>query len=84
MSTLDRMGISWSNLHPSKVPFYGIVPGKEAVPLRHIRLNVTFGQLDNFCKEPLTFEVVDFLNVYHTSSIDCASPSSWPSPTTPT
>jgi hypothetical protein len=42
-STLDRMGIPWSNLRPSKVPFYGIVPGKEAVPLGHIRLNVTFG-----------------------------------------
>jgi hypothetical protein len=42
-STLDRMGISWSNLHPNKAPFYGIIPGKEAVPLRCIWLNVTFG-----------------------------------------
>jgi hypothetical protein len=83
-STLDRMGIPWSNLRPSKVPFYGIVLGKEAVPLGHIRLNVTFGQLDNFRKEPLTFEVVDFPGVYHTSSIDRASPSLWMSPTAPT
>jgi hypothetical protein len=42
-STLNRMGIPRNNLHPSKVPFYGIIPGKEAMPLGHIRLNVTFG-----------------------------------------
>ena len=35
-STLDRMGILWSSLRPSKAPFYGIVPGNEAVPLGHI------------------------------------------------
>jgi len=64
-STLDKMGIPRSNLRPSKAPFYGIVPGKEAVPLGCIRLNVTFGQSDNFHKETLTFEVVDFLDVYH-------------------
>ncbi|XP_066341510.1 uncharacterized protein [Miscanthus floridulus] len=64
-STLDRMGILWSSLCPSKAPFYRIIPGKEAVPLECIQLNVTFGQLNNFCKEPLTFEVVDFPSVYH-------------------
>jgi hypothetical protein len=42
-STLDKMGIPRSSLRPSKAPFYGIVPGKEAVPLGRIRLNVTFG-----------------------------------------
>jgi len=42
-STLDRMGILWSSLRPSKALFYGIVPRKEAVPLGRIRLSVTFG-----------------------------------------
>ena len=42
-STLDRMGIPWSNLRPSKVPFYGIILGKEAVPLGCIQLSVTYG-----------------------------------------
>ena len=42
-STLNKMGIPWSSLRPSKAPFYRIVPGKEAVPLGHIRLSVTFG-----------------------------------------
>ncbi|XP_066385039.1 uncharacterized protein [Miscanthus floridulus] len=64
-NTMDRMGIPWSSLCPSKVPFYGIVLGKEAVPLGCIRLNITFGHPDNFCNEPLTFEVVDFPNIYH-------------------
>jgi hypothetical protein len=63
-STLDKIDIPQSNLCPSKAPFYGIIPGKEAMPLRHIWLNVTFGQPNNFCKEPLTFEVVDFPNVF--------------------
>ena len=42
-STLNRMGIPRSNLCPSKAPFYGIILGKEVVPLGRIRLNITFG-----------------------------------------
>jgi hypothetical protein len=47
-SNLYRMGIPWSSLCPSKAPFYGIILGKEVVPLGRIRLNVTFGQPENF------------------------------------
>ncbi|XP_066333743.1 uncharacterized protein [Miscanthus floridulus] len=50
-STLNKMGIPRSSLRPSKAPFYEIILGKE-VP-------------DNFRKEPLTFEVVDFPSIYH-------------------
>jgi hypothetical protein len=64
-STLDKMGIPWNNLCLSKAPFYGIIPGKETVPLRCIWLNVTFGQPENFRKELLTFEVVNFPSIYH-------------------
>jgi hypothetical protein len=35
------------------------------MPLGCIQLNVTFGQLDNFFKEWLTFKVIDFNDVYH-------------------
>jgi hypothetical protein len=42
-STLDKIGIPRSSLRPSKAPFYRIVPGKEAVPLGRIELNITFG-----------------------------------------
>ena len=59
------MGIPRSNMRPSKATFYGIIPGKEVIPLGRIRLNVTFGQPNNFLKEPLTFKVIDFLGVYH-------------------
>ncbi|XP_066333388.1 uncharacterized protein [Miscanthus floridulus] len=65
-STLDRMRIPKSSLRPCKDIFYWIIPGKEAVPLGHIRQNITFGSLDIFRKEPLTFEVVDFPGTYHT------------------
>ena len=41
-STLDKMGIPWNNLCPTKVLFYGIMIGKEAMPCKHIQLNVTF------------------------------------------
>ena len=47
-STLDKMGIPRSSLRPSKAPFYGIMPGKEAMPRGHIWLNVTFGVLSYY------------------------------------
>jgi hypothetical protein len=52
-SILDKMGVSRSSLCPSKALFYGIVPGKEVVPLERIWLNVTFGRPYNFHKGPL-------------------------------
>ncbi|XP_066395969.1 uncharacterized protein [Miscanthus floridulus] len=64
-STLNTMSIARSSLRPSKAPFYMIVPGTEAMPLGRIWVNITFGQPDNFHKEPLTFEVINFLGVYH-------------------
>jgi hypothetical protein len=33
-STLDEMGIPRSALRPSTVPFHGVVPGIEALPIR--------------------------------------------------
>ena len=63
--TLDKMGIPRSSLCPSKVLFYGIMSGKEAVPLGLIWLILTFGQLDNFRKEPLIFEAIKFPGAYH-------------------
>jgi hypothetical protein len=64
-NTLERMGIPRSSLRPSKAQFYRVILGKEAVPLGRIWLNVTFGWPSNFWKEPLTFEVVDFLGINH-------------------
>jgi hypothetical protein len=35
------------------------------MPLGHICLDITFGQPDNFHREPLTFKVVNFLDIYN-------------------
>ncbi|XP_034601465.1 uncharacterized protein [Setaria viridis] len=63
--TLDAMGIDHSRLRPSKAPFHGVVPGKQAMPLGQIDLPVTFGTPSNYRKEVLTFEVVGFRGTYH-------------------
>jgi hypothetical protein len=31
--TLDMMGVDRTSLHPTRVPFHGIVPRKQAMPL---------------------------------------------------
>jgi hypothetical protein len=42
-----------------------VVPGIEALPLGQIDLPVTFGDVQNFRTEILTFEVVGFSGTYH-------------------
>jgi hypothetical protein len=64
-STLDVMGNPRSALTPSTTPFYGVVPGIEALPLGHIDLSVTFGDLRNFHIETVTFKVVGLSVTYH-------------------
>jgi hypothetical protein len=64
-STLDDMGIPQSQLRPSTAPFHGVVPGMEALPIGQIDLPVTFGDLQNFRTETLTFEVMGFSGTYH-------------------
>ena len=64
--TLDVMGISRSQLHPSGAPFHSIVPGKQAIPLGQIDLHITFRDSTNYRTEILTFEVVGFHGTYHT------------------
>ena len=39
--TLDKIKIPRRSLLPSKAPFYGVIRGKQAVPLGRIRLHVT-------------------------------------------
>jgi hypothetical protein len=42
-----------------------VVPGHQAKSLGSITLKVTFGDENNYCKEPITFEVVPFKSTYH-------------------
>ncbi|XP_020176680.2 uncharacterized protein [Aegilops tauschii subsp. strangulata] len=59
------MGIPMSKLSESNMQFHGVIPGKKAKSLGQIALDVVFGDSKNFCKEKLTFEVVDFHSAYH-------------------
>jgi hypothetical protein len=52
-------------LTPSRAPFYGIVPGNAATPLRSVVLPVTFGTKDNYRTEYIKFEVAHFDLSYH-------------------
>ena len=58
--TLEEMFIPNSILKTSSTTFHGIVPGKAVYPLGRIILEVVFGKENNFQKEILDFEVVDW------------------------
>ncbi|XP_020172463.1 uncharacterized protein [Aegilops tauschii subsp. strangulata] len=63
--TLRGMGIPMSKLSESNMRFHGVIPGKKADSLGQITLDVVFGDSTNYCKEKLTFEVVEFHSAYH-------------------
>jgi hypothetical protein len=46
-------------------PFYGVVPGKAEYPIGRVCLQVTFGKVEKFRTEYLTFKVADFRSSYH-------------------
>jgi hypothetical protein len=63
--TLKAMCISLEWLKPTDCSFDGIVPGSANHPLRKIELDVYFGDSDNFRREKLEFEVMDWPSQYH-------------------
>ena len=63
--TLTNLGLRESDLQPSRTTFHGIVPGLACTPLGRIRLDVVFGTPENFCREPIWFEVADLSSPYH-------------------
>ena len=64
-STLRVMNRSLTNLAPSDTTFHGIAPGKPILPLGTIALDVIFGEPDNFRREKIDFEVLDWPSQYH-------------------
>jgi hypothetical protein len=60
------MHISLEFLKPTDCSFYGIVPGSANYPLGRIALNVCFGIRQNYRREKLDFEVMDWPSQYHT------------------
>ena len=65
VETLKGMGIQMSKLSESNMSFHGVIPGKKDESLGQIALDVVFGDSNNYRKEKLTFEVVDFQSAYH-------------------
>jgi hypothetical protein len=65
-STVEAMGITADMLQESDTSLHGIVPNLPAYPVGRISLNVVFGKPDNFRRERLEFEVVNWESEYHT------------------
>jgi hypothetical protein len=63
--TLRAMHISLEFLKPTDCSFHRIVPGSANYPLGRIALNVCFGNHQNYRREKLDFEVMDWPSQYH-------------------
>jgi hypothetical protein len=59
------MHISLEFLKPTDCSFHGIVPESANYPLGRIALNVCFGNQQNYRREKLDFEVMDWPSQYH-------------------
>jgi hypothetical protein len=64
--TLRAMHISLEFLKPTDCSFHGIALGSANYPLGRIVLNVCFGNQQNYRREKLDFEVMDWPSQYHT------------------
>jgi hypothetical protein len=65
LETLERNNLTKEQLKHSTTDFHGVVPGKKANSLGSMKLPVAFGDVNNFRKEMITFEVVSFKSSYH-------------------
>jgi hypothetical protein len=63
--TLREMCISLESLKPTDCSFHRIVPGGANFPLGKIELDVCFGNSNNYRREKLEFEVMDWPSQYH-------------------
>jgi hypothetical protein len=63
--TLRKMHISLANLTPTDTCFHGITPDKPNYPLGKIALDVQFRTMENYRKEKLEFEFMDWPSQYH-------------------
>jgi hypothetical protein len=64
-TSVEKLGIPAAQLKPTKLTFHNIMPGLSCTPMGRIQLEVLFGEKDNFCREPIWFEVVDLNSPYH-------------------
>jgi hypothetical protein len=65
LDTFEGLGLIRDQLQSIPHPFYGVVSGKQSIPLGRVTLSVNFGDASNYHTEMLSFEVVDFSRPYH-------------------
>jgi hypothetical protein len=63
--TLRALSISLESLKPTDCSFHTIVLGGANYPLKKIELDVCFGNSNNYRRENLEFEVMDWPSHYH-------------------
>jgi hypothetical protein len=69
--TLKAMCISLESLKPTDCSFHRIVIGGANYPLRRIELDVCFGNSNNYRREKLEFEVMDWPSDVYTRFCSC-------------
>ncbi|KAK1607275.1 hypothetical protein QYE76_030948 [Lolium multiflorum] len=65
VDTIKSMGITMGMLEETDTCFHGILPTEPGYSRGKIYLNVVFGRSDNFRKEMIEFEVVNWESQYH-------------------
>jgi hypothetical protein len=60
LNTFEGLGLTRDQLQSSPHPFYGVVPGKQSIPLGQVTLLVTFGDVSNYRPNTFAFEVVSY------------------------
>jgi hypothetical protein len=60
LDTIKTMGITMRMLEETDTCFHGILPTSPAYSIGKVYLNVVFGKPDNFRKEKIEFEVVNW------------------------
>jgi hypothetical protein len=51
--SMEKLGIPLAQLKPSRLTFYGIVPGHLCTPMGKVQLEVHFGEKGNSHREPI-------------------------------
>ncbi|XP_020189853.1 uncharacterized protein [Aegilops tauschii subsp. strangulata] len=62
---MEKLCIKEKQLQPSRSVFHGIVHGLSCSPIGKIKIDVLFGDKDQFRCEAIWFEVVDLESPYH-------------------
>jgi hypothetical protein len=65
VDTIKSMGVTMRMLEETDTCFHGILPTLPVYSLGKVYLNVVFGKPDNFRKEKIEFEVVNWESQYH-------------------